>query len=133
MQADLSWSAAPPPKQSTSGEKTIDEVYEQRTWLFILACNLALEVNCLKQQLEIRHGQSPSELKYRFGCRERTPDWTVAVLHLPGQAEIAIHARTSDLRQVSYPNLSDYPVAWDGSNDMINRIRRFTRMGPILE
>lgn len=112
--------------QTVAQEKTLDDVYEQRTWLFVLACNLATEVNCLKQKLEYRHGERP-EPKYELGCRERGPDWSVAVLHLPGQGEVAIHARTMDLKQAPYPWLRDYPAGWDGSNALVERIRQFTK------
>lgn len=88
-------------------EKDLDEVYSQRTDLFLLAMALA------KKQ------------GYRTGVRENDGTWVVLSITLGEGQQISIHAKVTEVPDFILNGPEADP--WDGSNDIDkhNRIREF--------
>lgn len=109
-----------PAAAAAAAEKTLDEVYEQRTWLFMLACTLAREVND-------QRAKRGKPILYLTGLRKQSDDaWPALVLKLPFVGEISIHAKKEHVMSAPSYIRDLYPGGdWDGSNDTVQRIRRY--------
>lgn len=88
-------------------EKDLDQVYSQRTDLFLLSMALAKERGWL------------------VGARENDGQWVVLYIKMP-TGEISIHAKVSEIDADILHKLPQ-ELEWDGTNDEVKhkRIRDF--------
>jgi hypothetical protein len=97
-------------EKKPAAEKTLDEVYSQRTQYFLLAMALARKVG------------------WRASWREKTDEWVVLVIETP-VGEVSIHAKTSEVPEVEY----EWPraPAWDKSDAAVH-VKRIAEVNKML-
>lgn len=85
----------------------------------MLACTLAREFN------DQRAKRGKPNL-YLTGLRKQSDDaWPALVLRLPFVGEISIHAKKEHVMAAPGYIRDLYPDEWDGSNDLVARIKRY--------
>jgi len=92
----------PEKKQAAAEEKTLDEVYSQRTDYFLLAMALAQRAG------------------WRASWREKEGEWVVLVIKTP-EGEVSIHAKTNEVPKEVFEWGPASP--WDNSTALEHKLR----------